>query len=127
MSTSLLSKELAEIKRKIASISLNSDKITKDDEFSFTNFSWHSSVGIDAALNNSKRYVASLPSNSEYVAQMFRKAGRCGDSRELLIHKTKHCLWKFSQDNSCIEPMFASDVLSIEDMQDDIETIENED
>lgn len=125
MAKKTLSKELQEIKRKIASI--GEDKITKDDQFSFTNFSWHSSVGIDAALNNSKRYVASLPAESEYVAQMFRKAGRAGDNKDLLIHKTKHSLWKFSKDNSCIEPIFASDVLTVDDIKDDIETIENED
>jgi len=119
-----LSKELQELRRNIASI--GTERITKDDEFSFTNFQWHSSVGIDASLTNSKRCVSSLPSESEYVAKMFRKAGRGGDNKDILIHKTKHCLWKFSDDNSCIEPIFASDVLSIEDIKDDIDTIENE-
>jgi len=119
-----LSQELQELRRKIASIS--TDRITKDDEFSFTNFQWHSSVGIDATLNNTKRYVSSLPVNSEYVAKMFRCAGRGGDSRNILIHKTKHCLWKFSDDNSHIEPIFASDVLSVDDINEDLDAIENE-
>jgi len=120
----ILSQELKMLKRKIAAI--NTNQITKDDDFSFTNFQWHSSVGIDATLTNSKRYVANLPSNSEYVAKMFRCAGRCGDNRDILIHKTKHCLWKFSEDNSYIEPIFASDVLSLDDINDDLKMIENE-
>lgn len=119
-----LSQELQKLKRKIASIS--TDMITKDDELSFTNFQWHSSVGIDPVLNNAKRYVSRLPANSEYVAKMFRCAGRGGDNNSILIHKTKHCLWKFSDDNSHIEPIFASDVLSVDDIKDDIETIERE-
>jgi len=124
MSQTALSKEIQLLKKKIAAVDTQS--ITKDDEFSFTSFTWHSSVGIDSFLSHSKRYVASLPADSEYVAQMFRTAGRGGDNREILIHKTKHCLWKFSDDNSRIEPIFASDILSLEDLQEDISTIENE-
>ena len=119
-----LSKEIQELKKKIASI--GTGVINKDDASSYTSFSWHSSVGIDTFLTNQKRYVASLPSKSEYVAKMFKLAGRGGDDKNLLIHKTKHCLWKFSKDNSCIIPVHASDVLSVEDMEDDLTTMENE-
>lgn len=119
-----ISDELRRLKRKIASIGV--DRIIPDDEFSFTNFQWHSSVGIDATLSNSRRYVARIPADSDYVRQMFRCAGRGGDDRDILIHKTKHCLWRFSDDNSHIEPIFASDVLSLEDINEDIKTLENE-
>lgn len=119
-----ISKEIKELKKKIARIS--QDFLTKDDDFSFTSFKWHSSVGIDNVLTDSKRYVSKLPSNSGYVKRMFVAAGHGGDDKSLLIHKTKHCLWKMSSDNSYIEPVFSSDVLSLEDLKDDITTMENE-
>lgn len=121
---SRISKQIQDLKKKIASISPNF--LTKDDDFSFTSFSWNSSVGIDACLSNSKRFISQLPAKSEYVGKMFIAAGRGGDNKGILIHKTKHCLWKFSKDNSYIEPVFASDVLSVEDLDEDINTMENE-
>ena len=121
---SRISKELNSLRQKIASI--KSDFITKDDSSSMTSFRWHSSVGIDAALSNSKRYVTRLPSDSEYVKRMFVAAGRGNDGKEQLIHRTKTCLWKMSADNSYIEPVFASDVLSVDDLNEDITTLSNE-
>lgn len=121
---SQISKELSDIKKKIASIS--SDFLTKDDKSSFTSFRWHSSIGPDVAISNSKRYVTRLPVDHEYVKRMFIAAGRGNDGKAQLIHRTKTCLWKMSSDNSYIEPVFASDVLSVEDLGEDITTIENE-
>ena len=121
---SQISKELKGLKQKIASV--NTDFLTKDDKSSFTSFCWHSCVGIDAALTNSKRCVASLPIGHDYVKRMFVAAGRGNDGKDQLIHRTKHCIWKMSADNSHIEPLFASDILSLEDLGEDISTIENE-
>lgn len=117
-------KELKELKKRLASI--DNDFLNRNDESSFTSFRWHSSVGIDTVLGDSKRYIARLPAKSAYVARMFVASGRGGDNKALLIHRTKKSLWKMSSDNSYIEPVFSSDVLSVDDLKDDITTIENE-
>jgi hypothetical protein len=79
-------------------------------------FTWHSAVGIDCALDG-KRMVASLPKTRKAL-RMFEAAG--GD---FLIHKTTRCLWRMSDDNKRIEPVFGNDVLSEEQVADAMKEI----
>lgn len=121
---SKLSRELAEIKRKIESVALSRTSSVQGNWEE--NFRWHSSLGIDTVLDNTKRLVTELPRSSEYVSRMFVAAGRRNDGGNLLIHKLRHCLWEMSDDNSYIKPVHASDVLTLQDLEDDITTIESE-
>ena len=68
-------------------------------------FSWHSAVGIDSALDV-KKIVTRLP-RSKKALRMFEASGN-----DLLIHKTTRCLWKMSEDKKHIEPVFGNDVLT---------------
>jgi hypothetical protein len=68
-------------------------------------FSWHSAVGIDSALD-SQRLVTRLP-RSRKAMMMFEASGN-----DLLIHKTTRCLWRKSEDGKHIEPVFGNDVLT---------------
>jgi hypothetical protein len=79
-----------------------------DDDF-FSSFNWHSSIGIDSAIDGDKRFVTRIP-NSREARAMFTAAGN-----NLLIHKTTKCLWKLNGD--CIEPVFSSDVLTEDDVK----------
>jgi hypothetical protein len=72
----------------------------------FDHFNWHSSIGIDCALDGNKRFVTRL-SNTKRARAMFVAAGS-----NLLIHRTTRCLWKISDDKKCIEPVFGNDVLT---------------
>ncbi|MCK9154679.1 MAG: hypothetical protein M0P12_01045 [Paludibacteraceae bacterium] len=121
---SKLSKELAEIKKRIASVSV-SNSVSEDDSLC-ENFRWHSSLGIDCILGNNKRLVKELPKDSEYVKRMFVAAGKRRDGGSVLVHKLRHCLWEMSDDNSFIRPVHASDILTLQDLEDDITTIETE-
>jgi len=121
---SKLSKELAEIKKRIASVSV-SNSVSEDDSWS-ENFRWHASLGIDSVLGNNKRLVKELPRESEYVKRMFVAAGCRSDGGNVLVHKLRHCLWEMSDDNTFIKPVHASDILTLQDLEDDITTIENE-
>ena len=71
----------------------------------FEEFTWHSAVGIDCALDG-KRSVTRLP-RTRRALMMFNAAGN-----DLLIHKTTRCLWRLSDDKKHIEPVFGNDVLS---------------
>jgi len=74
-------------------------------------FSWHSSVGIDDALDTNKKFVTRLAASMSNLG-LFVKAGD-----ELLVHKTTKALWKFSEDHKSIEPVFGSDILTAEDLK----------
>jgi hypothetical protein len=77
----------------------------------FEGFCWHSSIGIDSTLEGNKRFVTRLP-NTKVALSMFVASGN-----NLLIHKTTRCLWKMSDDKKTIEPVFSSDVLSLDEVQ----------
>lgn len=74
-------------------------------------FSWHSSIGIDDAIENDKKFVSRLR-NTRKARAFFVTAG---DS--LLIHKATKVLWKISEDGKFIEPVFDTDILSNEDLE----------
>ena len=81
----------------------------------FEGFNWHSCIGIDCALEGNKRFVTRIP-NTRQARSMFASAG---DS--LLIHKTTRCLWRISDDDSSIEPVFGHDVLTDEEVREAME------
>jgi hypothetical protein len=76
----------------------------------FDNFSWHSSIGIDDALDGSRRFVTRLP-NTTATRRHF-VAAASGDN--FLVHKTTRALWKVSDDKQSIQPLFPTDVLTEE-------------
>jgi hypothetical protein len=75
----------------------------------FEDFMWHSSIGIDVALNGNKQFVTRLPNNKK-ARSMFTAS-----SDNMLIHKTTKALWKITDDKSSIEPVFATDILTEDD------------
>lgn len=79
----------------------------------FSGFSWHSSIGIDFALDGRRKFVTriALPMSREAASQ-FEAAGD-----NLLVHKATSCLWKVSKDKKAIEPVFANDVLTEDDLK----------
>jgi hypothetical protein len=81
----------------------------------FEGFCWHSSIGIDSNLDGQKVFVTRLPNNKQ-AKTMFTAAGG-----NLLVHKTTRCLWKLSDDKKTIEPVFSSDVLSMEEVKEAME------
>lgn len=83
------------------------------------NFSWHSSIGIDDALDGHKRFVTRLP----FTAATERHFVASGN---FLVHKTTKSLWKMSEDNKSIEPLFATDVLTEEEVRDIMEAEDDE-
>ena len=76
----------------------------------FEGFCWHSSIGIDSTLDGNKKFVTRLANNRVSMG-MFTASGS-----NLLIHKTTRCLWKLSEDKKTIEPVFSSDVLSVDEV-----------
>jgi hypothetical protein len=72
---------------------------------------FHSAVGIDSFFQKDKRHIVARIPNGPKVASSFTAAGGT-----LLIHKTSKSLWKLSPDKSFIEPVFATDVLSEDDL-----------
>ena len=77
----------------------------------FDGFLWHSSIGIDEALDGNKRFVTRI-ANTPRARAMFASAGD-----NILIHKTTQALWKLTDDKSAIEPVFGSDVLTEDDLK----------
>jgi hypothetical protein len=73
-------------------------------------FCWHSSIGIDETVADHKKFVTRLP-NSRKARANFVMAGE-----NLLVHKATQALWKISDDQKSIEPVFATDVLTDEDL-----------
>lgn len=81
----------------------------------FDGFTWHSSIGIDIALNGNKQFVTRLP-NTIRARSMFTAS-----SDNMLIHKTTKALWQITDDKASIEPVFATDVLTEDDCRDFME------
>jgi len=77
----------------------------------FADFNWHSCIGIDASLEDNKRFVTRI-ANCKQARSMFMDAGN-----DLLIHKTTRCLWKISDDKKSIEPVFRHDILTEDDVK----------
>ena len=76
----------------------------------FDNFNWHSSIGIDQSLADNKKFVTRLPATKKAMT-FFASIG----DGSLLIHKTSKALWRMADDgkgNSYIEPVYASDCLT---------------
>ena len=74
----------------------------------FDNFAWHSSIGIGEALDGSRRFVTRLP-NTAATRKHFVAAAR---GENFLVHKTTKALWRMSEDQKTIEPLFPTDILS---------------
>jgi hypothetical protein len=74
----------------------------------FEYFSWHSSIGMDEALNGNKKFVTRLP----YTKATSRHFTAAAGGNNFLIHKTTKSLWKMSDDNQSIQPLFPTDILS---------------
>jgi hypothetical protein len=81
----------------------------------FEGFNWHSSIGIDCAMDGNKRFVTRLPRTKRALSMFVASDGN------LLIHKTTNCLWRISDDKKCIEPVFGSDVLTDDDVKEAME------
>ena len=77
----------------------------------FEGFGWHSSIGMDCALDGRTTFVTRLP-NTRQARAMFLAAGK-----NFLVHKTTRCLWKLTDDEKGIEPVFSSDVLTEDDVK----------
>ena len=76
----------------------------------FDDFQWHSSVGLDE-LPTEKDFVAKL-ANTPLNMQMFIAGGdKC------LIHKSTKALWMKSEDGESLIPVFGSDVLTKEEVE----------
>jgi hypothetical protein len=74
-------------------------------------FEWHSSLGIDETIVNKKKKIASLP-NTKKARELFIMAGE-----NLLIHKSTNALWKLSKDKKSITPVFDTDILSADELE----------
>jgi hypothetical protein len=83
----------------------------------FDGFSWHSSLGIDDAVAKKKNFVASVPNTDDYRKMFIANGG------STLIHKTTKSLWKLSDDNSSIMPVFPGDILSEDDVRQAMEDV----
>jgi len=77
----------------------------------FENFNWHSSIGIDNSLLSDRKLVVRMP-NIASVRKMF-----VATADNMLIHKTSRSLWKVSDDKKTIEPVFSSDILTEEELE----------
>jgi hypothetical protein len=74
----------------------------------FDNFAWHSTIGIDEALEGNKQFISKLP-NTKIARKEFIATS---DDANFLIHKTTKSLWRISEDKQSIEPLFPTDVLT---------------
>lgn len=77
----------------------------------FEQFSWHSSIGVDDAMQGNKKFVTRL-ANTKKASMMFISAGG-----NLLVHKATQALWKLSDDGKYIEPVFDTDILTDADLE----------
>lgn len=75
-------------------------------------FSWHSSFNIDEYIHDKKR-ITKIASNSPLIADFISVKP---DSK-YLVHKATKALWRWSDDGSCIEPVFEEDVLNEKDIK----------
>lgn len=76
----------------------------------FEEFVWHSALDN---IGGKKRFCNRLP-NSSMVRQFFAAT----NSGNYLVHKTTSALWRVSEDGKSIEPVFDSDVLSENELED---------
>jgi hypothetical protein len=76
-------------------------------------FEWHSSIGIDSSIEDSKRFVTKLANNDKNKRNFVASGGN------LLIHKATKALWKISEDKKSIEPVFDADVLLEDDLEEE--------
>jgi len=72
----------------------------------FENFYWHSAIGMDEELNMNKNFAVKMANTEDNIGSFIK----AGDS--LLIHKTTQALWRITDDKSSIEPVFGSDILT---------------
>jgi len=77
----------------------------------FERFTWHSSIGIDDSIKDSKKFVSRIANTKEAMVG-FVVAGE-----NLLIHKSTKALWKISEDGKYIEPVFDEDILTEDDLE----------
>lgn len=78
----------------------------------YSDFVWHSAIGIDSVVDGHKRFCTRLPNTRKARSMFFRAAG----DGKLLIHRTTQALWRVSEDGGSIEPVFDTDVLTEEDL-----------
>jgi hypothetical protein len=76
----------------------------------FDDFAWHSSIGIDEGIEY-KKFFTKLPNNKKAMSMFIASA-----DKKLLIHKTTQALWRVSEDGSSIEPVFDTDVLTEDEL-----------
>jgi len=74
-------------------------------------FTWHSSIGIDDGIKDSKKFISRIGNTKE------ARGGFVSAGDNLLIHKSTKALWKISEDGKYIEPVFDEDVLTEEDLE----------
>lgn len=79
----------------------------------FDNFSWHSAIAIDDTLDGHRRFKTKI-ANTKRARTAFIASP---SSENLLIHKTTRALWKVSDDRKSIEPVFPTDILSAEQVE----------
>lgn len=83
------------------------------DDFDFNNYTWHSTTELDGhSLFNKK--IKRISTSDETAIQSF---SRFKPESKLLIHKSTKALWKFSDDGEYIEPVFAEDILTSNDLE----------
>jgi len=85
-----------------------------NDNF-FDDFAWHSSIGFEPAPDKGKRFATELK-NTNRARRMFTAAGD-----KTLIHKTTRALWRISDDNTKIIPMFSTDILTEDEIREAME------
>ena len=78
----------------------------------FQDFIWHSSIGVDSEVSGNKKFYTKLP-NTRKSRSLFVYA----TGSDLLIHKATQALWKLSDDGKSIVPVFDTDVLTEEDLE----------
>lgn len=83
----------------------------------FEKFSWHSSIGIDDSIEGGRRFVTRIPNTAGARRHFAAAAG----GKNFLIHKTTKSLWKMSEDNKMIEPVFPTDILTEEQVKEIME------
>ncbi len=76
----------------------------------FSDFCWHSSIGIDDVVWNNKKFVTRM-ANTVKARSMFVAGGK-----NLLVHKATQALWKISDNGKFLEPVFDTDVLTTDDI-----------
>ena len=72
----------------------------------FEDFRWHSSMELNERVPK-KKIIRSLVANKENLNKFIRVA-----KGSFLVHKSTKALWKFSDDQQIIEPVFQDDVLT---------------